>query len=328
MFNELKLTPGVGFSLLIGAVGSIYLIVQSHRYFSKLSQRRRSEVRKPDVVCYMCNANIEVEDTNSFATCRGCERLVCRNEEKQCCEWIPAIGIWECQNCHSSRVIQQKAGEWLLNQLTSRLQNPGPVNLSNEGLLGLSTTDSDDARSCTSSVSSNQKVKVREFIEELLSSMLNGPLDDVSVGQLMENESFTRPNSQGPLFPLAEGHQRQGGHYSGNGPNYQGVFPFTVRQRAALPSSTGFVRRKRLCIRTNSTSLKTVIPAHSHPPLPQALSAGIGAILPIVAASVGETVNAGVNPVNRRERSLDCRTPGTCPKIQCDPPEQFGQIHR
>ncbi|XP_021695423.1 uncharacterized protein LOC5566116 isoform X9 [Aedes aegypti] len=165
---------------------------QRRERLSKLSQRRRSEVRKPDVVCYMCNANIEVEDTNSFATCRGCERLVCRNEEKQCCEWIPAIGIWECQNCHSSRVIQQKAGEWLLNQLTSRLQNPGPVNLSNEGLLGLSTTDSDDARSCTSSVSSNQKVKVREFIEELLSSMLNGPLDDVSVGQLMENESYLK----------------------------------------------------------------------------------------------------------------------------------------
>lgn len=49
--------------------------------------------------------------------------------------------------------------------------------------------DSDDARSCTSSISSNQKVKVREFIEELLSSLLNGPLDDVSVGQLMENDS-------------------------------------------------------------------------------------------------------------------------------------------
>ncbi|XP_062710582.1 uncharacterized protein LOC109409684 isoform X3 [Aedes albopictus] len=190
MFNELKFTPGVGFSLLIGAVGSVYLIVQSHRYFSKLSQRRRSEIRKPDVVCYMCNANIEVEDTNSFATCRGCERLVCRSEEKQCCEWIPAIGIWECRNCHSSRVIQQKAGEWLLNQLTSRLQNPGPVNLNSEGLLGL--TDSDDARSCTSSISSNQKVKVREFIEELLSSLLNGPLDDVSVGQLMENESYSK----------------------------------------------------------------------------------------------------------------------------------------
>ncbi|XP_065074906.1 uncharacterized protein LOC135698735 isoform X8 [Ochlerotatus camptorhynchus] len=165
---------------------------QRRERLSKLSQRRRSEIRKPDVACYMCNANIEVEDTNSFATCRGCERLVCRSEGKQCSEWIPAIGIWECQNCHSSRVIQQKAGEWLLGQLTSRLQNPGPVNLKNDGLLGLTATDSDDAQSSTSSISSNQKVKVREFVEELLSSMLNGPLDDVPVGQLMKNDGYIK----------------------------------------------------------------------------------------------------------------------------------------
>ncbi|XP_058460950.1 uncharacterized protein LOC131436309 isoform X3 [Malaya genurostris] len=192
MFNELKFTPGVGLSLLIGAVGSVYLIIQSHRYFSKLSQRRCSSIRKPDVVCYMCNTNIKIEDGNSFATCRGCEKLVCRSEEKRCCEWISAIGIWECKNCRSNRVIQQKAGEWLLNQLTVRLQNPGPVNLKDEDMLGLCVTDSDDANSSTSSVSNNQKVKVREFIEELLSTMLNGPLDDVSVGKLMENESYIK----------------------------------------------------------------------------------------------------------------------------------------
>lgn len=165
---------------------------QRRERLSKLSQRRRSVIHKPDVVCYMCNANIEVEQTNSFATCRGCERLVCRNEEKQCCEWIPAIGIWECRNCHSSRVIQQKAGEWLLNQLTSRLQNPGPVKLHSEGLLGLGGTDSDDAKSSSSSIPPSQQIKVREFVEELLSSMLNGPLDDVSVGQLMGNESYLK----------------------------------------------------------------------------------------------------------------------------------------
>ncbi|XP_055536862.1 mucin-17-like isoform X4 [Wyeomyia smithii] len=159
---------------------------------SKLSQRRCSEVRKPNVTCCMCNTSIKIEDSNSFATCRGCERLVCRNEEKRCCEWISAIGIWECSGCRSSRVIQQKAGEWLLSQLTRRLQNPGPINLTNENLLGLSTTDSDDGQSSTSSISSSQKVKVREFIEELLSTMLNGPLDDVSVGQLMKNESYVR----------------------------------------------------------------------------------------------------------------------------------------
>uniref|UniRef100_A0AAG5DGY1 FYVE-type zinc finger domain-containing protein n=1 Tax=Anopheles atroparvus TaxID=41427 RepID=A0AAG5DGY1_ANOAO len=196
--STMKLTPGVGMTLLIGVAGSFFLVAQSHRLLrSKLSQRRRSS-RKPDVAeCYMCNANIELESTDSFATCRGCERLVCRGEN--CCQWVESIGIWECTGCQSNRVIQQKAGEWLLNQLTARLQQPGPVELKEGNLLGLGL-DSEDARSTTSStVSVNQRIKVREFIEELLSSMLHGPLDDVSVGQLMKHESY---------LPLWEGQQQ------------------------------------------------------------------------------------------------------------------------
>uniref|UniRef100_A0A4Y0BLG2 FYVE-type zinc finger domain-containing protein n=1 Tax=Anopheles funestus TaxID=62324 RepID=A0A4Y0BLG2_ANOFN len=164
---------------------------------SKLSQRRRSS-RKPDAAeCYMCNVNIELESTDSFATCRGCEKLVCRGEN--CCQWVESIGIWECTGCQSNRVIQQKAGEWLLNQLTARLKQPGPVELKEPNLLGLGL-DTDDARSTTSStVSANQRIKVREFIEELLSTMLHGPLDDVSVGQLMKHESY---------LPLWEGQQQ------------------------------------------------------------------------------------------------------------------------
>ncbi|XP_061504943.1 uncharacterized protein LOC1276506 isoform X8 [Anopheles gambiae] len=161
--------------------------------FRKLSQRRRSS-RKPDAAeCYMCNANVELENPDSFATCRGCEKLVCRGEN--CCQWVESIGIWECTGCQSNRVIQQKAGEWLLNQLTVRLKHPGPVELKDGNLLGLGL-DTDDTRSTTSSttttVSANQRVKVREFIEELLSAMLHGPLDDVSVGQLMKHESYLR----------------------------------------------------------------------------------------------------------------------------------------
>uniref|UniRef100_A0A182WLA0 Uncharacterized protein n=1 Tax=Anopheles minimus TaxID=112268 RepID=A0A182WLA0_9DIPT len=160
---------------------------------TKLSQRRRSS-RKPDAAeCYMCNVNIELESTDS------------------CCQWVESIGIWECAGCQSNRVIQQKAGEWLLNQLTTRLKQPGPVELKEANLLGLGLGKSnpfsiqqfphifhlldhtDDARSTTSStVSVNQRIKVREFIEELLSSMLHGPLDDVSVGQLMKHESYVR----------------------------------------------------------------------------------------------------------------------------------------
>uniref|UniRef100_A0A2M3YZN3 FYVE-type zinc finger domain-containing protein n=1 Tax=Anopheles braziliensis TaxID=58242 RepID=A0A2M3YZN3_9DIPT len=170
---------------------------------SKLSQRRRAS-RKPDVAateCYMCNANIELERPDSFATCRGCERLVCRGEN--CCQWVESIGIWECGGCQSNRVIQQKAGEWLLNQLTARLKQPGPVELKEGNLLGLGIDSDADTRSTvsvgSSSVSVNQRIKVREFIEELLSTMLHGSLDDVSVGQLMKNESY---------LPLWEGQQQ------------------------------------------------------------------------------------------------------------------------
>uniref|UniRef100_A0A2M4A6U6 Uncharacterized protein n=1 Tax=Anopheles triannulatus TaxID=58253 RepID=A0A2M4A6U6_9DIPT len=170
---------------------------------SKLSQRRRTS-RKPDVAaaeCYMCNANIELERPDSFATCRGCERLVCRGEN--CCQWVESIGIWECGGCQSNRVIQQKAGEWLLNQLTARLKQPGPVELKEGNLLGLGIDSDADTRSTvsvgSSSVSVNQRIKVREFIEELLSTMLHGSLDDVSVGQLMKNESY---------LPLWEGQQQ------------------------------------------------------------------------------------------------------------------------
>ncbi|XP_049541671.1 uncharacterized protein LOC125954968 isoform X2 [Anopheles darlingi] len=200
----MKLSPGVGVTLLIGVAGSIFLASQTHRLFrSKLSQRRRGS-RKPDVVaaeCYMCNANIELERPDSFATCRGCERLVCRGEN--CCQWVESIGIWECGGCQSNRVIQQKAGEWLLNQLTARLKQPGPVELKEGNLLGLGIDSDADTRSTvsvgSSSVSVNQRIKVREFIEELLSTMLHGSLDDVSVGQLMKNESY---------LPLWEGQQQ------------------------------------------------------------------------------------------------------------------------
>ncbi|XP_035791680.1 uncharacterized protein LOC118466447 isoform X8 [Anopheles albimanus] len=193
----MKLSPGVGVTLLIGVAGSIFLASQTHRLLrSKLSQRRRAS-RKPDVAateCYMCNANIELERPDSFATCRGCERLVCRGEN--CCQWVESIGIWECGGCQSNRVIQQKAGEWLLNQLTARLKQPGPVELKEGNLLGLGIDSDADTRSTvsvgSSSVSVNQRIKVREFIEELLSTMLHGSLDDVSVGQLMKNDSYIR----------------------------------------------------------------------------------------------------------------------------------------
>lgn len=45
-----------------------------------------------------------------------------------------------------------------------------------------------DDQSLAAFVSRNQREKVRQFMEELLAKMVDGPLDDVSVGQLSNDE--------------------------------------------------------------------------------------------------------------------------------------------
>lgn len=46
-----------------------------------------------------------------------------------------------------------------------------------------------EEESLASFVSRNQRDKVRQFIEELMARMLDGPLDDVSVGQLSSDDN-------------------------------------------------------------------------------------------------------------------------------------------
>lgn len=106
------------------------------------------------------------------------------------------------------RVIQQKAGEWLLKQLNQIKDSDATIQLKKDNILNvdgedeinifaltctndhyeLFPTKSDD-ESLAAFVSRNQREKVRQFIEELLAKMVDGPLDDVSVGQLSTDEN-------------------------------------------------------------------------------------------------------------------------------------------
>lgn len=102
-------------------------------------------------------------------------------------------------------VIQQRAGEWLLKQLNQMKDSDASIHLSQENNLNLEgkifllhhltldflTTFENfpDEESLAAFVSRNQREKVRQFIEELLAKLLDGPLDDVSVGQLSTDEN-------------------------------------------------------------------------------------------------------------------------------------------
>lgn len=105
------------------------------------------------------------------------------------------------------RVIQQKAGEWLLKQLNQMKDSDATIllkkdilNVDGEDEINIfaSTCTNDhyklfltkpDEESLAAFVSRNQREKVRHFIEELLAKMVEGPLDDVSVGQLSIDEN-------------------------------------------------------------------------------------------------------------------------------------------
>lgn len=107
-------------------------------------------------------------------------------------------------------MIQQRAGEWLLKQLNQMKDSNNAIHLKKENILSVdgemtmtnvaSTTLASSSlmneflhipeeESLASFVSRNQRDKVRQFVEELMARMLDGPLDDVSVGQLSNDDN-------------------------------------------------------------------------------------------------------------------------------------------
>lgn len=108
------------------------------RFCSKVSQRKiltKKHLNK----CVCCNTKVDLENLRKFIVCQGCDNLACRNQK--CSDFIAGLQVWECGTCNKNRsvfnfnfwegfndsaifrIIQQKAGEWLLNQLNSRLKN-------------------------------------------------------------------------------------------------------------------------------------------------------------------------------------------------------------
>lgn len=167
--------------------------------------------------CNKCNIKVNLEDITTFAICRGCDQTTCRS--KYCSDWDRTTGYWECLTCISNRDGQLRAGEWILDQLNRRFKTPSGAGerlangaaIGQDGTATISHRDvetrkreayyrpqdlpllhkyfivSESERSypeSTYSISIEQKAKVREFLEEIISEMVGGPLDEVPVTQL------------------------------------------------------------------------------------------------------------------------------------------------
>lgn len=111
-------------------------------------------------------------------TCRGCTKVICRKSE--CSTFSTKTAILECKTCRDNRNAHHRAGEWILQQLNQKFKIPGIE--SNELII-----QSND-ESTFQNVSPKQRERVREFLEDLLSSMLGGSLDDITVGRMYKND--------------------------------------------------------------------------------------------------------------------------------------------
>ena len=80
--------------------------------------------------CVNCDTKVELEILKQFITCTGCELLACQNQK--CSEFVHGLDVWECMKCRKNRVVQQKAGEWLLRQLNAIKDPDGNITMSKE----------------------------------------------------------------------------------------------------------------------------------------------------------------------------------------------------
>ncbi|XP_059615999.1 uncharacterized protein LOC132261281 isoform X2 [Phlebotomus argentipes] len=194
-----RMTIGTGITCVIGVVGSALLLVQGARYFSQVSQRRNlrkkrasdanQETSTRSSFCYLCNIRVALEDITTFAICRGCDRTVCRG--RRCSDWDRGTGYWECISCIRSRDSQIRAGEWILDQLNQRFKSPRSDTSRDDLSFKDAETQSEGSfLGSAHSISLEQKEKVREFLEDIIASMIGGSLDNVPVNQTHKHPSY------------------------------------------------------------------------------------------------------------------------------------------
>lgn len=118
----------------------------------------------------------------SCVTCKSCFQIICR--KPSCSDWIPNRGEseWECKNCNKDRKVHKKAGEWLLQQIS---QNFFATETIDQTIL-LNVDENNEYE--FNQISLSQKERIREFLEELLGTMLGGSLDEISVGPIRKSK--------------------------------------------------------------------------------------------------------------------------------------------
>lgn len=179
---------------------------------SPLLAFRRAPDKRPKDAAVAAQSNCAVCDraigsAEASAKCCRCSSLFCA--PPKCGVWLEQSDSWECIVCHQMNSnLLEKTYNWIFKGLNGKrhrksdaggTEREGDTVMVDEGNATLAVSVFDKivtssastfltAEAKSSPTDLQQKVRVREFVEELVSSMLGGrSLDDVCVSRIYEN---------------------------------------------------------------------------------------------------------------------------------------------
>ncbi|XP_075167348.1 myosin-7a binding protein isoform X7 [Haematobia irritans] len=165
---------------------------------SKISDRKKRKlVEGTEFLCNVCCAEINPEDAKTFVKCYICQKYICRSIK--CADWLPKTAQWECELCQTSKESMAQTSSWVADQISfnqqklvypmrARSEIYIPISECNDSSIHFESVSQIGATSAL--ITAEQKLKIREYVEEIVSQMLGGNLDTISVNQLTKSENY------------------------------------------------------------------------------------------------------------------------------------------
>uniref|UniRef100_A0A034VW97 Uncharacterized protein n=1 Tax=Bactrocera dorsalis TaxID=27457 RepID=A0A034VW97_BACDO len=188
-----------GISAVIGVIGGVYLLTSGAKTIIDKIGEGRFAKKEPviDNICNVCSCPINIIDSKSFITCFVCKKRICH--ATKCSNFVPKSGRRECQICHFSKDSLTHTQSWITEQMFFSRQNHSypvrarseiyiPIQDYNEGSTNFESVSQVGAN-CFA-ITSDQKTKIREYVEEVVAKLLGNSLDQIRVTQLSKSENY------------------------------------------------------------------------------------------------------------------------------------------
>ncbi|KAJ6643313.1 hypothetical protein Bhyg_08273 [Pseudolycoriella hygida] len=162
---------------------------------NKITQRKALE--QSNTKCHVCNSHINLDSSSDFVACGSCNHSpICRN--LHCAVWSDKLKAWNCKDCRSFSNGSNSACDWLISQLNEKL-------LQEKGSQKQIIWDASSTNDNGPLIPLEQREKVREFVEELVSTLIGGSIENAPVGQLSEDKECL-PTGENETDSIDESH--------------------------------------------------------------------------------------------------------------------------